>query len=101
MPDDTTALIRIVEQIEDHYGCRLGVTGLADLDEAAQYERVMTRMTEQQLVAPGTSRDELRGLLNYIKSPAFPATDAYTPRAARVGRSGVSWARASSGSNGS
>ena len=28
--------------------------------------------------------DELRGLLNYVKSPAFPATDAYTPRAARV-----------------
>jgi rod shape-determining protein MreC len=28
--------------------------------------------------------DELRGLLNYIKSPAFPATKAYTPRAARV-----------------
>jgi rod shape-determining protein MreC len=28
--------------------------------------------------------DELRGLLNYIKSPAFPETDAYMPRAARV-----------------
>ena len=28
--------------------------------------------------------DELRGLLNYIKSPAFPETKAYTARAARV-----------------
>ena len=28
--------------------------------------------------------EELRGLLNYVKSPAFPATKAYTPRAARV-----------------
>ena len=28
--------------------------------------------------------DELRGLLNYIKSPAFPETNAYVPRAARV-----------------
>jgi rod shape-determining protein MreC len=28
--------------------------------------------------------DELRGLLNYIKSPAFPETNAYMPRAARV-----------------
>ncbi len=32
--------------------------------------------------------DELRGLLNYVQSPAFPATKAYSPRAARVvGRS--------------
>ena len=28
--------------------------------------------------------EELRGLLNYVKSPAFPETKAYTPRAARV-----------------
>jgi rod shape-determining protein MreC len=28
--------------------------------------------------------DELRGLLNYVESPAFPAIDAYVPHAARV-----------------
>ncbi|MDP4667129.1 MAG: rod shape-determining protein MreC [Gaiellales bacterium] len=28
--------------------------------------------------------DELRGLLNYVESPAFPETDAYVPHAARV-----------------
>lgn len=68
IPDDTVALTHIVGQIEEHYGCRLGITGLEGLDESAQYECVMTRMAEQQLVAPGTSRDDLRGLLRVYKA---------------------------------
>ena len=68
MPDDATALARIVEQIEDHYGCRVDVTGLESLDENAQYDLVFARMAEQNLVPPGASRDEVRGILRVYKA---------------------------------
>ena len=44
------------------------------------------RLRSELAVAEVNQQDaeELRGLLNYVKSPAFPATKAYTPRAARV-----------------
>ena len=83
IPGDASALTHIVGQIEDHYGCRLDVTDLAELDEAAQYERVMTRMAEQQLVAPGTSRDELRGLLRVYKAN-MQAVLRYRPASVRA-----------------
>jgi amino acid adenylation domain-containing protein len=68
IPDDTVALARIVEQIEDHYGTALGVTGLESLDERAQYDLVLARMAERNLVPPGTNRDEVRGLLQVYKA---------------------------------
>jgi amino acid adenylation domain-containing protein len=68
MPDDASALARIVEQIEDHYGVALGVAGLESLDENAQYDLVLTRMAERNLLPPGASRDEVRGILRVYKA---------------------------------
>jgi amino acid adenylation domain-containing protein len=68
MLDDVTTLARVVEQIEDHYGCALDVTGLESLDEAGQYALILARMIERHLVPPGVGEDELRGLLRVYKA---------------------------------
>jgi len=65
---DSETLVRVVAQIEDHYGTTLDVTGIESLDEDAQYDLVLTRMAERNLVPPGASRDELRGLLRVYKA---------------------------------
>jgi len=81
--DDTQTLLRIVEQIEDHYGCTLDVTGLEGLDEGAQYRLVLARMIEQNLVPPGAGEDDLRGLLRVYKAN-MEAVLRYRPRPARA-----------------
>jgi rod shape-determining protein MreC len=47
-------------------------------------ENATLRAQLSRAVVNQQDADELRGLLNYVKSPAFPETKAYTPRAARV-----------------
>lgn len=63
MPDEATALARIVEQIEDHYGCALDIDGLEALAPSARYDLILQRMTDRQLLPAGAGRDQLRGLL--------------------------------------
>jgi rod shape-determining protein MreC len=55
-------------------------------DERDRLEAENARLRSELATAGVNQQDaeELRGLLNYVKSPAFPATKAYRPRAARV-----------------
>jgi amino acid adenylation domain-containing protein len=80
MPDDTTTLARIVEQIEDHYERTLDVAGLEELDEPGRYALILARMVERRLVPPGAGEDELRGLLRVYKAN-MDAVLRYRPRA--------------------
>ncbi len=78
MPDDATALARIVEQIEDHYGCTLDIT-----KESLDEDLVLARMTERNLVPPGASRDDVRGFLRVYKAN-MQAVLRYRPEPCRT-----------------
>ena len=69
MPDEATALARIVEQIEDHYGCALDIDELEALAPSARYDLILQRMTGRQLLPAGAGRDQLRGLLQAYQPP--------------------------------
>ncbi|MGI9116409.1 MAG: rod shape-determining protein MreC [Gaiellales bacterium] len=75
---------RITQPVRDLIGWFGDIRTARDERDQLEAENATLRAQLSKAEVNQQDADELRGLLNYIKSPAFPATDAYTPRAARV-----------------